>query len=365
MLSSARPANITTELFLEWRSPVRGTANPQSMTNPVWKWLVDSRLNAYQANELFHGPSSLGAGPCWCFDRFGQSRSSLPDGRTLLIAGEHEDHYDPDFFIYNDVVIVSPNGDVEIFGYPTDLFPPTDFHSATLADGQIVLVGNLGYPSDRRKGVTQVLTLELDHWRVRSVETEGVGPGWIHEHSARLESDGRSICISGGKVDRCNETSLVENIDDWRLSLADWKWERLTTRRWARFEVFREDKHPLHLWEMGQALWSKEVGWDDAQEQMQNLQVKLGSPPRLDILPLLYRPEVSHEELPNNPDEYGVHRIRAGGIVVRYVEDMFSVQVTVEGDLPADGIEQIRRDLIGKLQALEQAPIVSRVIPPA
>jgi hypothetical protein len=40
-------------------------------------------------------------------------------------------------------------------------------------------------------------------------------------------------------------------------------------------------------------------------------------------------------------------------------------QVTVEGDLPADGIEEIRRDLIGKLQALEQAPITYRVIPPA
>jgi hypothetical protein len=36
---------------------------------------------------------------------------------------------------------------------------------------------------------------------------------------------------------------------------------------------------------------------------------------------------------------------------------LLSAQVAVEGDLPAEGIEQIRRDLIEKLQALEQAPI--------
>jgi hypothetical protein len=232
MNDKTRPDDITTEMFLKWRAPVRGTANPQPMTHPVWKWLVESRLSAYQANELFHGPSD---GPGWCFARYGQSATTLPDGRTLLIAGEHEDYYDPDFFIYNDVVVVSPNGGIEILGYPLGIFPPTDFHSATLVDGQLVLVGNLGYSNERRKGVTQVLTLGLDRLQVRPVQTDGVGPGWIHEHSARLEGDGKSIVISGGKVDPRDETSLVENIDDWRLCLADWRWERLTKRSWPRF----------------------------------------------------------------------------------------------------------------------------------
>ena len=362
MNNKARPAYLTAETFLKWRSLVRGTTNPQPMTNPVWKWLVETRLSAYQANELFHGPSD---GPGWCFTRYGQSETTLPDGRTLSIAGEHEDYYDPDFFIYNDVVVCSPNGDIEIFGYPIDIFPPTDFHSATLVDGQLVLLGNLGYPKDRLKGMTQVLILGLDRWQLRPVQTEGVGPGWIHDHSARLGGDAKSIVISGGKVDLCDETSLVENIDDWRLSLTDWRWERLTKRSWPRFEVFRKDKHQLHLWEIGQAAWSKKVGWDDAEEQARKLQAELGSPAKLELLPLLYRPEVAHEELPENDEEYKVHRIRIGSVVVRYVEDMFRVQVTVEGDLPTDGVEQIREDLIGKLRALEQAPIASRIIPHA
>jgi hypothetical protein len=118
-------------------------------------------------------------------------------------------------------------------------------------------------------------------------------------------------------------------------------------------------------WKATGAAWAQEVGWDDAEEQERKLQAVLGSPAKFEILPFLYRPELAHEELPEDDEEYNVHRVRIGGVVVRYVEDMFHVQVTVEGDLPADGIEEIRRDLIGKLQALEQAPITYRVIPPA
>ena len=68
----------------------------------------------------------------WCFDRFGTSKTALEDGRTVHIGGEHEDFYDPDFHIYNDVIVVSSSGQVAIYGYPLEAFPPIDFHSATL-----------------------------------------------------------------------------------------------------------------------------------------------------------------------------------------------------------------------------------------
>ena len=100
---------VTSELFREWRSPRFGQSNPQRMNNPVWEWLIKSRISAYAANERLNGPDAMKAGPCWCFDRFGQSSTKLPDGRTVLIAGEHEDYYDPDFYIYNDVVILHPD----------------------------------------------------------------------------------------------------------------------------------------------------------------------------------------------------------------------------------------------------------------
>jgi len=357
------PAGITRELFLEWRAAVRGTLNPQPMTNPVWAWLIQSRLDSWQANKMFSGDT--GDRPGWCFQRYGQSQTVLPDGRTVWIAGEHEDSYDPDFFIYNDVVVVAPGGEIEVFGYAPEAFPPTDFHSASLVDGNIVIVGSLGYPSERRAGTTQVLTLELDRWRVSQVTTQGAGPGWIHEHRASLADDGRALIISGGTVDPCDGTSLVENIDEWRLNLDDWRWERLTQRRWPRFEVYRRDNRQNHLWTMRQALSSTSARLHDYVKKCeQQLQSELGAPARLDVVPNLNRPEVPHEELPQNEKEYKVHRIRIDGVTVRYVEDSYGIQVTAEGELPTDVVEQLRADLVQKLETLEQTPIEFRVIPP-
>ena len=46
-------------------------------------------------------------GPVWCFNRFGGTVTKLPDGCFVHIGGEHEDFYDPDFCIYNDVIVIA------------------------------------------------------------------------------------------------------------------------------------------------------------------------------------------------------------------------------------------------------------------
>jgi len=218
------PAGITPEIFAEWRSPRRGRANPERLDNPLWAWLIATRTSAYAANEHFQGPSSYEAGPLWCFSRYGQSITLLPDGRQVLISGEHEDSYDPDFYIYNDLVVVSEKNEPEIYGYPPTIFPPTDFHSATPTDGQIILVGNLGYPKDRRVGQTQVLAVECRGWSVSRIESRGSSPGWIYHHQAQLQADGSGILVRGGKLFRGDDQSLVENIDDWLLHLDGHPW---------------------------------------------------------------------------------------------------------------------------------------------
>src|SRR6218665_1828771 len=91
------PETLSREEFLAWRAPRDVQAGPQSLDNPTWHWLVRTRLSAYGGNHHFKGPSSREAGPAWCFDRFGMSQTALPDGRVVYVAGEHEDHYDPDF----------------------------------------------------------------------------------------------------------------------------------------------------------------------------------------------------------------------------------------------------------------------------
>src|SRR5687767_3229572 len=47
------PPSLTRELFLEWRSPRPGTANPERMNNPIWEWLIQSRWNAWLINQHF------------------------------------------------------------------------------------------------------------------------------------------------------------------------------------------------------------------------------------------------------------------------------------------------------------------------
>ena len=77
--------------------------------------------------------------------------------------------------VYNDVIVyhAPPDGKAtrgwrsfEIFGYPKDVFPPTDFHSATYVPSlnAIIIVDNLSAPNLEelaRDGVTPVYLLKI------------------------------------------------------------------------------------------------------------------------------------------------------------------------------------------------------------
>ncbi|MEK7707620.1 MAG: hypothetical protein AAB380_06465 [Verrucomicrobiota bacterium] len=359
--------SVTKELFLQWRSPRFGKANPERMNNPVWDWLFKTRINAFAATERLGGPSASDAGPGWCFDRFGQSETQLPDGRIVFISGEHEDHYDPDFNIYNDVVVQHLDGRVDIYGYPREIFPPTDFHSATLVSDRIVIIGNLGYGEEPQPASTPVFVLDLVTLAISNVVTTNTPPGWISRHKATLSADGRSILIQHGKVIRDKpDGAYVDNIDDWRLHLDGWRWERLTERKWPRWEVRRKDGERNHLFEYQQALWSKQnpelnkpggaLARLKEQFEIPSLENDLGKRPDLELFERLYRPSVAHEALPKSVEEFNVWRIRAGGVIVRYVEDMDAIQMTVEGELPQQTLDALTRDLLDKLSTLENTP---------
>ncbi len=148
--------SFTSDQYLALCKRRFGAANPERIDNPLWEWMVRSGLNPYWARQELGVDSdavscAMPGNPDWCFDRIGAPTVTLDDGRTITIAGEHEDYYDPDFCIYNDVV-VTKGDDVEIYGYPADVFPPTDFQSATLIDDQIWLIGSVGYVVQREYG---------------------------------------------------------------------------------------------------------------------------------------------------------------------------------------------------------------------
>lgn len=87
------------------------TTNPTRIDKPFWKYMIagGSKPARYARAKLGLRPSERGA--VFCFHRFGRTVTELPDGRIVLIGGEHEDFYDNDFFIYNDVVVIHGHSD--------------------------------------------------------------------------------------------------------------------------------------------------------------------------------------------------------------------------------------------------------------
>jgi hypothetical protein len=358
------PASITRKVLADWRSPRRGCANPEPLDNPLWRWLIKTGASAYAANQALGGPSPFKAGPMWCFDRMGQSRTVLEDGRTVLIAGEHEDYYDPDFYIYNDVVILNEGAEPRILGYEAEVFPPTDFHTASLLEDRIIVVGNLGYSEERVQGQTQVLVLDCSNWSVSHMEAGGEPPGWIHKHQAELQSGGSAILIKGGQVYCGERRGFVENLDDWLLHLAEPRWERLTNRRWMQFTIRRKDRELLHLWAFRSDRWRFECNLPEAIDlpeltfQLPTLEEQLGGPPRFELLPELYRPSIEHEALSEDPEEFGVFRVRIEGVVVRFVEESDVIRVVIEGPLSQPIVQRLREHVTSTLERLEYAPVV-------
>jgi ankyrin repeat protein len=189
-----------------------GEHNPEVMSNPFWEGMIRSGINAYQAGQRYGAaePSEGKYRAIWCAQRFGQSMTFLPDGRIVQVAGEHEDHYDPDFCIYNDVFVHHLDGKITIYGYPESAFPPTDFHTATLLGDFIYLIGSLGYPGTRQHGETPVYKLDTKTFHIERLETSGTKPGWIYHHRAILSTP-HEIQVLGGEILSLSEDKEVHS----------------------------------------------------------------------------------------------------------------------------------------------------------
>ncbi len=204
------------EEFEVGRQPRFGSTNPEKMDVPFWRAMVKSGATAYVASNKFASANKAfdknQPDPIWSYHRQGKSLTALPDGRFIEIGGSHEDWYDPNFHIYNDVFVHHPNGHFDILGYPVEVFPPTDFHSATFANGFIYIIGCLGHMEQRAFGHTAVYRLNVETLAIEKVETTGQAPGYLSMHQGTLIDNEIHVC--GGE---CTEVFIL-NLDThhWR-----------------------------------------------------------------------------------------------------------------------------------------------------
>lgn len=204
-----------------------GSSNPELFNEPFWVEMVDCRAGAWEPRLKFKGKErDEGSEAIWCFDRFGCSVSRLANGRYIEIAGEHEDYYDPDFCIYNDVVVHDGRGGIRIYGYPSDIFPPTDFHTATVVGDYIYIIGCLGYPADRIPGYTPVFRLHCDTLVMEKIATNGQNPGWIYKHIACALGQSAIRLIKGEIIGA--EGEEIANDGTYLLDLTTMTWSRLS-----------------------------------------------------------------------------------------------------------------------------------------
>jgi ankyrin repeat protein len=91
--------NVSREEYLATKIRRFGASNPEKMNFPFWRAMVSSGASAWTAKEHFND-NAFEREEIFCFRRFGKSINELPDGRIIEIAGEHEDYYDPNFWLF-------------------------------------------------------------------------------------------------------------------------------------------------------------------------------------------------------------------------------------------------------------------------
>jgi hypothetical protein len=230
---------------------VQCTTNPTRIDKPYWKFMIaHGNQRAADARESLEFPKRMqpieNGGYTWirepvfCFNRVGRTETKLPDGHIIYIGGKHEKWDDPDYVIYNDVVVVhrrepppefsNPSAgprdieirsfaqpeDIEIYGYPWDVFPPTFFHTACyykdegIGKEYIYIIG----------GSHRVHRLDLHDYSIQRIETSGEAPPVV-DWTERFHPERGAWC-EGGRI-------VVWDWPDnnfYALCLADMRWPR-------------------------------------------------------------------------------------------------------------------------------------------
>lgn len=357
------------QAFVDYQHPKLNLShNPTNLTNPYWQWVIQHQLNPYDILDVIpninpalaekrnfgeYSPTDT-LPPLWSFQRMGQSCTLLPDGRAVLIGGEFDDFYDPNFCIFNDVVVKHPDGKIEIFGYPSHIFPPTDFHTATLIGDEIFIIGSMGYFDQRCYEQTPIFKLNIHTFKIERVESRN-HIGWINEHTATAK-DGQ-IIIQNGRVFDNDHSPMRENINTWAFNPKTLIFKNISQLKWQGFWVHRKDLDYLVIDDLKSFITNQQIFPDkDNSEMLAHLTEKIGKQPDFALLEQLFCPPLAHEVATDDNDIFNTVTIWIDDIKVRYVIDYQYIQVYVEGLLSDEKLELLQVNLCHKLSKLENSP---------
>lgn len=137
-----KPVRPPYAICRQWQFVRYGKSNPENLSNEYYTYCIRTNCTPY---SIWRMDGYFNRGGRWSFNRYGISKTLLYDGTCIYIGGAHEDFYDNDHFIYNDVIVLRPTGEVIVYGYPRAIFPPIDYHSATVVQEETYDCINIGH----------------------------------------------------------------------------------------------------------------------------------------------------------------------------------------------------------------------------
>ncbi|MEM7261944.1 MAG: hypothetical protein AAF488_08125 [Planctomycetota bacterium] len=267
-------------------------------------------------------------------------------------------------------MVEHPDGHFEVYCYPKEVFPPTDFHTATFVGNSIILIGALSYPDDREPGVTPVYRLCLDTYRIEPIATHGTSPGWLSRHRAELTSEGDAILVQGGQVWEIHgdEGELIPTYEEWRLDLATAEWTRLSEPRpWRLFEIDTQVEFDLG------SLPPLPENPEDAESWAADVMASMAGSPdgfgsKMMALGALLPKKIEFEEVENpdapppleneddeDPYEFEdepARRIIVEGVPIDLEDNAFGFRLLVRGELSAETLQALIADFQESIAAI-------------
>lgn len=367
MKNLSLPANIEPQQLSILLELANTPTTPVGLAHPVYNWLIQSRLYGSSIRQLINQHLNIDpAHAVWCFNRMGQSCTTLADGTEIYIAGEHEDYYDPDFRIYNDVVIIYPDQTIKLLQYPHQDFPPTDFHTASLDAEQqhIILVGSMGHPERRDLQTTQVAIFNLLTTQIKLIKTTGHAPSWLNQHEV-IWIDNDVLEVSAGHVlltvPEVDYPLFIRNLYRWQLNTINWQWHKPEQSEYQHWYLCRQDQGNLCLFDMSCLIRDHQHHKEAISQAEQHLISKLGFLPSIEVYQALYQPDYPHQSGHVDPDkkvEYNEYYIQVAGVQILYIEEFNHIQMIAEHAIDPALMQQLVVDLKVKLEALHATPIL-------